>query len=182
MMVPENTKPVVGFPAYRVSTRGEIWSCVKRVGLKGRIGSRVAPGSVWRRVYRADNDGYLQVYLSNCNGCAMRKRIHQIVLEAFVGPRPRGTEACHNDGNRKNNALSNLRWDTPSGNWKDRKRHGRGSSMVKLSREQVREIRSTARYHGVFADFGRKFSVTAQAIRYAMYYGSYNLPEGSPPA
>jgi hypothetical protein len=41
--------------------------------------------------------------------------IHGAVLEAFVGPRPEGMEACHNNGNPAANRLENLRWDTHAG-------------------------------------------------------------------
>lgn len=52
------------------------------------------------------------------------RRVHTIVLETFVGPRPEGAEGCHNDGNYLNNRLSNLRWDTVSSNRLDTVRHG----------------------------------------------------------
>lgn len=51
--------------------------------------------------------------------------VSQLVLKAFVGPRPRGMEGCHNDGNASNNYLSNLRWDTHHENMRDVERHGR---------------------------------------------------------
>lgn len=51
-------------------------------------------------------------------------RVHVLVLEAFVGLRPAGMEACHENGNPSDNRLSNLRWDTKSENSKDRVRHG----------------------------------------------------------
>lgn len=52
-------------------------------------------------------------------------RIHSLVLEAFVGPRPDGMEGCHNDGDPANNHLANLRWDTRAANNQDTLRHGR---------------------------------------------------------
>lgn len=48
-----------------------------------------------------------------------------MVLNAFVGPPPPGFEGCHKDGDRANNALSNLYWGTRSDNQRDRVRHGR---------------------------------------------------------
>ena len=39
--------------------------------------------------------------------------VHRLVLETFVGAAPAGMEGCHNDGNRFNKRLENLRWDTP---------------------------------------------------------------------
>ena len=50
--------------------------------------------------------------------------LHTLVLETFVGPRPRGQCGCHYDGVQANNHLSNLRWDTFRNNFKDRDRHG----------------------------------------------------------
>jgi hypothetical protein len=68
------------------------------------------------------------------------------VLEAFVGPCPEGMQACHNNGNRLDNRLENLRWDTPSANQKDRIHHGtalRGerSHWAKLSTAAVLHVR-----------------------------------------
>jgi hypothetical protein len=92
-------------PEYEVSDAGQ----VRRAGrvLKGWSGSR----------------GYRLVAL--CSDGAQRNiQVHRLVLEAFVGPCPPGMEGCHNDGNPSNNALSNLRWDTPSANRYDTVRHG----------------------------------------------------------
>lgn len=50
--------------------------------------------------------------------------VHVLVLDAFVGPRPKGMEACHNDGDGTNNKLSNLRWDTHKANIQDSISHG----------------------------------------------------------
>jgi hypothetical protein len=58
-------------------------------------------------------------------------RIHVLVLEAFIGPRPEGFEACHNNGNPADNHLANLRWDSKAENTKDRARHGTHQSANK---------------------------------------------------
>lgn len=51
-------------------------------------------------------------------------RVAPLVLQAFVGPRPEGMFCCHRNGDCTNDRLSNLRWDTPSGNELDKRRHG----------------------------------------------------------
>jgi hypothetical protein len=56
-------------------------------------------------------------------------------------------ECCHGDGNPRNNALGNLRWDTDQANQDDRVRHGRaprGSKHpnAKLDEKQVQAIRT----------------------------------------
>jgi hypothetical protein len=75
--------------------------------------------------------------------------VHFLVLSAFVGPRPDGMDCCHNDGNPSNNHIVNLRYDTRSGNFKDKLIHGthnRGenSPVKKLTEAQVHDIRRRA--------------------------------------
>jgi hypothetical protein len=70
------------------------------------------------------NRRYLCVRLIR-DGVRETRPVHQLVLEAFVGPRPDGTLGCHWDDNRENNDLSNLRWCTPLGNAHDRARNCR---------------------------------------------------------
>ena len=75
--------------------------------------------STWRtlRGHVAAN-GYITVSLRR-NGRTYPVNVHTLVLLAFVGPRPEGMEACHNNGTRIDNRLSNLRWDTHVGNVAD---------------------------------------------------------------
>lgn len=56
------------------------------------------------------------------------RRVHLLVLEAFVGPCPPGLEGCHTNGDGLDNKLTNLRWDTHAANMQDRLRHGRNPS------------------------------------------------------
>ncbi len=63
---------------------------------------------------------------------------HRLVLESFVGPCPNGMEACHADGDRTNNRIENLRWDTRENNISDKKKYGMYS--YKLSEIDVKFI------------------------------------------
>lgn len=79
----------------------------------------------------------------------VRRKVHTMVLEAFVGPRPDGCEGCHFNGNAAENNVANLRWDTRVGNMADAKRHGtlaRGErhGRSKLWEQDVRAIRERA--------------------------------------
>lgn len=60
------------------------------------------------------------------------RTVHTLVLEAFVGPRPDGADACHENGNRRDARLTNLRWDSRSGNVQDAVRQ-RTHSMTRRS-------------------------------------------------
>jgi hypothetical protein len=68
---------------------------------------------------QAVKDGYNVVDLPRAT-----PYIHRLVLETFVGPCPDGMEACHANGNRLDNRLENLRWDTKSANSLDAVQHG----------------------------------------------------------
>ncbi|WP_422928621.1 HNH endonuclease [Singulisphaera sp. PoT] len=71
-------------------------------------------------------------------GKTFTRYVHHLVLEAFRGPCPLGMEACHGDGDSKNNRLDNLRWDTSKANKADMAEHG-----TLLKGEQVRQARLT---------------------------------------
>lgn len=85
---------------------------------------------------------------------------HKAVLEAFIGPRPKGMEACHNNGDPFDNKVANLRWDTTRNNQLDRIKHGtsnRGErcAAVKLTETQVRAIRADTRLQReIAAEYG----------------------------
>lgn len=95
--------------------------------------------------------GYPCVSLSQ-DGKSNLLPVHRLVLMAFCGVEPfPGAQAAHNDGDRRNPRLSNLRWATPSENQLDRVRHGtacRGEDVfgAVLTETKVRSIRQ--RIHG----------------------------------
>lgn len=128
----EEWRPVAGFPGlYEVSSMGRV--C--------RVGSLscLRPSSTY---------GYLHVMLTN--GAVRRQpRIHVLVCEAFIGPRPSPRHhACHGDGDRSNNALSNLRWATIEENAADKRVHGThlngqrvaGAVLHEASIQPIREL------------------------------------------
>ncbi len=97
-------KPIPGFPHYYASADGRIWS-----EYRGWKTKPYFEFGLWMKpqFYKP----YLRVTLSK-NGKQYRLKIHRLVLEAFVGPRPPGHVACHKDGDKLNNCLDNLGWVT----------------------------------------------------------------------
>jgi len=117
--VTENWLPVVGYEGlYRVSDQGRVYSFQPWRGQVGRI---LEP-----RCGR-----YLRVNLAKDKSYQTR-RVHILVLEAFVGPRPPGKDGLHWDDDRTNNWLTNLRWGTPSDNTLDSVRNNRHPQASKL--------------------------------------------------
>lgn len=137
-------RPVIGYEDfYSVSNLG-------RVKSHGRVSNHSDGRSSTRhpRMMKPvpnPKSGYLAVGLSDCGAVSMRY-VHHLVLEAFVGPMPEGLEACHGDGNRANNRLSNLRWGTRASNAADRIEHGTAAigiahPMAKLTEQDVLALR-----------------------------------------
>lgn len=75
--------------------------------------------------------GYRKVAIHYEPDVPTRRLVHQLVMEAFVGPRPSGMEICHGNGDPSDNRLDNLRYDTRSANQFDRISHGRHNNAGK---------------------------------------------------
>jgi len=90
------------------------------------------------------SNGYPHVSLG---AIGKRAYLHNLVIEAFIGPRPQGMQTRHLDGNKLNARLDNLRYGTPSENLQDRWDHGKGNvgsrhGMSKLTEQDVGQIRA----------------------------------------
>jgi hypothetical protein len=111
----ERWLPVEDFEGYEVSDLGRVrsWN----------------PDHPWRPVPRLltlspNKKEYLRVGLLDGEGRVRTRTVHRLVMCAFVGPRPRGKQVRHLDGDKSNNALTNLRYGTASQNTFDTVRHG----------------------------------------------------------
>ena len=110
-------------------------------------------GRVWskrRRLYLkpgCDKDGYLHVSMPG-NKRQKTRKVHHLVLEAFVGPCPEGMECRHLNGNKQDHRLKNLKWGPGKETAADCKRHGTFNPPVgeragssKLTESKVKLIR-----------------------------------------
>lgn len=102
---------------YQASDLGRVRSLDRVIIRKNGI-----PKSIKGRVLAPQKQpaGYLHVVLGRGN----QWLVHRLVMWAFVGPCPDGHQVAHNDGDRHNNVLSNLRYATPKENQSDKHRHG----------------------------------------------------------
>lgn len=139
--------PVPDFDGYyEISNFGNIRGITRTVSRGNKHGSYtyVAKGMCLKQ--KLDKNGYLYVSLSK-NNKKKNFYAHLTVLRAFFGPAPQGMQGCHSDGNKTNNHLGNLRYDTCMGNHADKIKHGtsgRGekSTKAKLTSQEVSQIRS----------------------------------------
>jgi hypothetical protein len=142
-METETWKDVVGYEGfYQVSDLGRVRSLERAVKTK-RNGIRIQKENI---LHGSPRRGRPSITL--CNG---RKEklffISNLVLLAFVGPRPEGHECCHfPDRDVKNNKLSNLFWGSKKENQSHRLIHGtdvRGEKNYahKITKEQAVTIK-----------------------------------------
>lgn len=125
--------PVVGFEGlYEVSDSGRVRS-IRREGTSG------GP------ICHFERDGYPSVMLS-ANDRRKPYLVHQLVLMAFVGPRPPGAQAAHRNGDRRDNRPANLYWASPGENYADLKAHSNHrramDKRLKLTPTEVEFVRA----------------------------------------
>lgn len=156
----EQWLPIPGYEGfYEVSDHGRV----------RRIKRRVRGGFLDQVRYTnpsTDRYGYLYVHLKF--PIEKNFKVATAVALAFLGPRPSGFHVCHNDGNRTNNLLSNLRYDSPQNNMLDRKIHGTqlkgtGSVTAKLTESDVLYIRGEGS-NDSYCDLMSRFGVNASTI------------------
>ena len=135
----------------------EIWRTVTRnpnyeVSNLGRVRRSIASQGTWANRIIAgcpNRKGYIYVDLYE-NDKRKRSYVHDIVCEAFHGPRPIGFTVAHEDGVNSNNASENVSWKTQSDNHMDKLRHGtllfgEAHPQAKLTADDVLVIRSRLR-------------------------------------
>jgi hypothetical protein len=94
--------------------------------------------------------GYFTVALQDAEGNQKSHYVHRLVADAYLPGRTKGMEVCHEDGDRANNSVGNLRWDTRKANASDRVKHGTDSRgekhyNAKLSESEARAIKYSHR-------------------------------------
>ena len=143
---------------YMVSTSGQVMSLSRRYR-----------GCIRKQDYIHE---YPRVTLYK-GGKKKTYKIHRLVLETFVGSRPKGYECNHKDGSKSNPNLSNLEWVTPSKNTQHSydtglqiPKQGEKNGRAKLTTADVLEIR---RLHGAgyfYRELAERYKVNLATIGY----------------
>jgi hypothetical protein len=153
----EQWRQVVGWPEYEVSNYGR----VKRVS----PATGTAAGKILNAWKKPNN--YLAVGLSR-KSVVTTKLIHRLVAEAWIGPAD-GLDVCHNDGDRSNNVLSNLRIDTRKGNMQDIYKHdthirGERCGTNKYSESLIKQIKSEIKDGAVLRQLAMKYGIPSPTV------------------
>ena len=148
-------QPIPNHPEYMADIDGSIWSSKR---------------GEWRKMApcRKVKDGRANYKLST-NGKLSQHTGAYLILITFVGPRPDGMLACHKDDNCFNDALYNLKWDTPENNVLDRVNRGgypigEKHPNVKISDEDIKEIRRLRALGESFEDIADIYDVAHEHI------------------
>ncbi len=148
----EQWKPAVGYDGlYEVSNLG-------------RVRTHYTSG----RILEPSTDGYY--FILHLSGPRKgTRRVHILVLEAFIGPRPKGKVSRHLDGNPYNNAADNLAWGTQKENMDDRRKHGThlegsGCGQAKLNEEDVVKMRAMRNQGMTMAAIAKHFPISSAHV------------------
>lgn len=172
----ETWRPIAKFNGfYEVSDMGRL----------RRIARLTRDGRWWRKKIlslKAKKTHYMRTIVM-LYGATHDIVAHVAVLEAFVGPRPAGLYACHNNGDKHDNRLANLRWDTQAANLADRIRHGTDNGgerhyRAHFTNDEAQLIRGLPGSIGAIA-LAKKVSKTCiQKIREGKTYRAFAAEHG----
>lgn len=162
-------KDVPGYEGYyQASNRGKVRSIDRTIIDKNEIKIH-RTGKVLSQ--NVNKDGYLFVEL-NKNAKRKLRTVHRIISETFIPNIKNKPEVNHINGNKKNNAISNLEWVTSSENQihaiEDRLQTipiGEDSNSAKLTNNEVLEIVCSYRL-GIFthAEIAKAYNISRQVI------------------
>lgn len=185
----ERWLPVAGYRHYEVSSLGRVRSVDRTVPcLDGRSGRPVVKhmrGVVLRQC-AGTQYGYLMVTLYQ-DKKASKRYVHQLVAEAFLGPRPSGQLVRHGPNGCLDNRASQLQYGTKADNsGLDRERdgtlpHGSLKPLAKLTEEQVAAARiQRASGFDTFASLAAEYGVSTRTMRDAVVGEGWRHVTGTP--
>lgn len=158
-------RKIKDFENYLVNEKGEVWSSKSHKLLKPYIAQ-----------------GYLIVSLRKGDR-TYKKSVHRLILETFVERSLKDCVGHHEDFNRKNNSLNNLRWVSYSENnrlisesgklnkktWMvnlNKKQRGENHPNSKLTNEQALEIRQMRTKGKLVSEIAKVFGISKAIIYY----------------
>jgi len=97
---PESGKKIKEFPFYLITAEGNVYSIRRKIYLKK---------------VKTDQ-GYLVVVIKDKNGIPRTKRISRLVYESFIGKIQKGNHIDHQDNDKTNNSVNNLKQVSPGEN------------------------------------------------------------------
>lgn len=160
----EEWREIEGFPSYKVSNLGDVWSDISNIKLK-----------------QYDNGhGYLWVCLYRNNSKKEKKKfyVHRLVAGAFLKRNKNQSEVNHINYNRGENMVTNLEWSSTIHNHlHSRKRSS--AAILKNHHGNLRGVHKVSRCNTWAAAIGTFGTCTHLGARrtkkeaYLLYYGAF---------
>lgn len=127
-------KTIEGYDGYRFGDDGSAWSCWRNNGKMS---------DDWHQLKGTPSTHYGHTIIEVLrDGRRVKRPLHRLILEAFVGPCPSGMEACHGPGGKFDNRPCNLRWDTHEANIRDKAAHGTQAYGEQSSAAKITEVQA----------------------------------------
>lgn len=164
----EEWRPVVGYEgSYEVSNYGEVRGVDRWV--PSIHGERFKKGVIKNK--KTDKDGYFRVYLSKSSK-KKQFMVHRLVAEAFIKNPDNRPVVNHIDGNKQNNAITNLEWCTRSENDLHAFRLGLriptcGGTSKAVYKLDIKTMSIIGKYSSL-TEAGRQNGLTTQSISYVV--------------
>lgn len=156
----ESWKDIPGFEGeYQVSDQGNVRS-LDRIGYRHKNG-KAFKVTLKGRVLRPgpSKTGHLYVVLGRkTHGIP----VHQLVAKTFIGPRPKGSDVRHLNGNPADNRLENLAYGNRTENILDVYKNG--GRWRTLNLEEVKQIKARIAAGDVQAQIARDFGISACTV------------------
>ena len=156
----ERWLPMVGFEdCYAISDCGRV--------MRTKTNDNTFAGRILKP--HTNSSGYLTVS-PHKNGKQRPTLIHRMVMRAFVGPCPEGSEVNHKDGVKTNNHADNLEYVTRSENMQHafdnelQSLRGERNTQSKLTEENVHEVRRRLANNETHASIADCFNVSRECI------------------
>jgi hypothetical protein len=167
----------------------EVWqaipgACLYEASSEGRVRSWSFPNNRQRKrratprlmVAHRRPDGYCQVKITTDEGVCLTRKVHGLVLRAFLGVPPGDWTASHMNGDRADNRIANLAWESlaqnirrqvPDGTRNLNRPRGEDNHMTHLTTDDVLTIRREYDSGKVSQyQFAARFNVTRPCVGY----------------
>ncbi len=163
-MSKEEWRDVTGYEGlYQVSNLGQVKALPKVSTWISKVNKIKQDRYYPERILNGTSDGRYRCVVLSKDGNKIQTRVHTLVAEAFIGPRPSGTYVCHKDDFGEHNSVDNLYYGSSQQNSDDKVRLGnqqKGEACwkAKTTEDQIRQVKSLLEVHGNERGYRKKVS------------------------
>lgn len=153
-------------------TREEVFKPVNGYGGKYMVSNQGAVLSLCRGgrklLAQTDNgEGYLMVYLYK-DGKVSHSKVHRLVAKEFVNGRKDGLMVNHKDGNKRNNAATNLEWVSARDNAIHAIKTGLMRQYKKIPNDKLEGIYNRHKNGEMYKEIAKDYGITGPGVKYCI--------------